>query len=233
MSDTPSLDAMSEPRREILVALKTGGPLSIAELAERLTITYEAVRQHMAQLELDGWIGRQVARTSAGPGRPRRSFSLTSAGDHLFPKAYDELAVQLIDAATDVLGHEAVRRLLEVVAERKVEEWAGVVRNLPLEARLKLLTGIYQGDDPFCHLEYDDDGTTKLVETNCPYLEVARRRPALCSVTVSVLRRLLGRKVVRTQRFQDGHGRCVFKILDQPADTTQVFDWEPELEPSA
>ncbi len=230
MSDTPSLDAMSEPRREILVALKTGGPRSIAELAERLTITYEAVRQHMAQLELDGWVGRQVVRTSGGPGRPRSSFSLTAAGDHLFPKAYDELSVQLIDAAMDEFGPEAVQRLLEIVAERKVEEWAGVVRNLPLEARLKLLTGIYKDDDPFCHLEYGEDGSTKLVETNCPYLEVARRRPALCSVTVSVLRRLLGRKVVRTQRFQDGHGRCVFKILDQPADGSRLFDWEPELE---
>jgi predicted ArsR family transcriptional regulator len=112
-----------------------------------------------------------------------------------------------------------------------VEEWEAVVGSLPFDARLKLLTGIYQDGDPFCHLEHDEDGTTQLVETNCPYLEVARRRPALCSVTVSVLRRLLGRKVVRTQRLQDGHGRCVFKIFDQPADTNQFFEREPE--PSA
>ncbi|HSN18470.1 MAG TPA: DNA-binding protein, partial [Gammaproteobacteria bacterium] len=58
-----------------------------------------------------------------------------------------------------------------------------------------------------------------LVERNCPYLNVAMRMPRLCSVTVSTLIRLLGVRVVREERFQDGHRRCVFRVLaDEPMD---------------
>lgn len=58
-----------------------------------------------------------------------------------------------------------------------------------------------------------------LIEHNCPFFNVAKRRPVLCSVTVSMLTRLLGYRVVREERFQNGDGRCVFRVLlDQPID---------------
>lgn len=228
MSETRALDAMPEPRRAVLTELKLSGPRSIHDLAERLGISYEAVRQHLGQLELEGWIGRRVERDSPGPGRPRSLYRLTSAGDHLFPKAYDDLAVELIDAAAERLGPEAVRALLEQVARRKVEQWQPLLEGRSEGERLEALQDVYRRDDPFCRVERDEDGRAQLVEMNCPFLEVARRRPALCSVTVSVLRHLLGREVVRTERFQSGDGRCVFRVLERPdEDPEQVFRFEP------
>jgi predicted ArsR family transcriptional regulator len=58
---------------------------------------------------------------------------------------------------------------------------------------------------------------------------MAMARPVLCSSTVSVLTRLLGTKVVREDRFQDGHGRCSFRIYEnQPLDVTNLrFAREP------
>lgn len=215
MHETKAFDAMSEPRQAILMALKRGGASGIAELAEHVGITYEGMRQHMAQLELDGWVARRLRRDGSGPGRPKARFQLTTAGEHLFPKEYDDLAVALIDAAAERLGPEAVKALLEEVARKKVEAWQPKLVGKDLDQRLEALRGIYSDDDPFCRVERDDDGSPKIVEMNCPFLQVAQRRPALCSVTVSVLGRLLGRKVVRTERFQDGDGRCVFKVLPQ------------------
>jgi predicted ArsR family transcriptional regulator len=58
----------------------------------------------------------------------------------------------------------------------------------------------------------EDGGDLLLIEKNCPYLEVALKRPALCSVSVNVLARLLNAQVVREERFQEGHRRCVFRI---------------------
>ena len=212
MTKTPTLDAMSEPRRSIIVAIKASGTLDTAALVERIGISYEGVRQHLRQLQLDGWIARLTARESSGPGRPRSRFQLTAAGEHLFPKEYDELAVALIDATADTLGPEALRILLEEVARRKVDLWQPMLEGLSLDQRLEALRNIYATDDPHCRVEVGAEGAPQLVEMNCPYLEVARRRPALCSVTVSVLRRLLGYEVVRTERFQAGHGRCVFQV---------------------
>ncbi|HEX6201890.1 MAG TPA: winged helix-turn-helix transcriptional regulator [Thermoanaerobaculia bacterium] len=231
MADSAALASIPEPRRSLLVALKLGGAQRIGELAEAIGITYEGTRQHLQQLELQGWAVKRVERDST-PGRPGSRYRLTDAGDHLFPKEYEDLAVALIDAAGDRLGPAAVRTLLEEVARRKVEKWRPALEGKPLPQRLEALRNIYLEDDPFCRVEHGDGGPAKLVELNCPYLDVARRRPALCSVTVSVLRELLGRKVVRTERFQDGCGRCVFTIADDrvPAETP-LFDWEPEPEP--
>jgi predicted ArsR family transcriptional regulator len=189
----------------------------------------------MVLLEGEGRIGKKSADPgpggARGPGRPRAAYQLTTAGDHLFPKDYDELAVALIDAAGERLGPEALRLLLAEVAQRKIEAWEPLLRDLTLEQRLQALRGVYRQDDPFCQLELSEDGHHRLVEMNCPYLEVARRRPALCSVTTSVLRRLLGRRVVRTELFQTGHGRCVFRVMAEAAGEVgadePVFDWEP------
>lgn len=227
MGNTNALDAMAEPRRSILLAIKRGGSSGIADLAALIGITYEGIRQHLGQLELDGWVVRRLIRDGSGPGRPKTKFQLTTAGEHLFPKEYDDLVVALIDAAADRLGPEAVQTLLEEVARKKVEAWEPQLAGKSFEERLEALKGIYQEGDPFCEVGVDEEGNPRLVEMNCPFLEVARKRPALCSVTVSVLRRLLGRKVVRSERFQNGEGRCVFKVLEEevvPADSFFAFE---------
>lgn len=224
-----SLATMSEPRRALLVALKGSGSSRIDDLAGKISVSYEGTRQHLRQLESEGWITRHLERDST-PGRPRSLYRLSTAGDHLFPKAYEELAVTLIDAVGERLGAGAVRTLLEEMALQKVERWRPMVAGKSLPERLEIMRHIYQTYDPFCHVESSEDGSPQLVEMNCPYLEVAKRRPALCSVTVSVLRELLGRKVVRTERFQDGCGRCVFQVQPEEAaaDDAPLFDWEPE-----
>ena len=225
-----TLDTLGEPRRSILIALKRDRAAGVAEIAERNGITYEAARQQLGRLEADGWIARQIDRSAPGPGRPRSVYHLTAAGDHLFPKEYDELAVALIDAAADRLGPEALHSLLEEIASKKVEQLLPQIDGKSLDERLAALRNIYKTDDPFCRVEYGDGDEVRLVEMNCPYLEVAKRRPALCSVTVSVLRRLLQRDVVRTERFQAGDGRCVFTVLDRRLESVSdaLFAWEPE-----
>jgi hypothetical protein len=57
--------------------------------------------------------------------------------------------------------------------------------------------------------------------------------PVLCSLSVSTLEMLLGRKVVREERFQSGNGRCVFRIrMDAPAPKAD-FRFEPPAPPAA
>ena len=49
-----------------------------------LEISSEAVRQHLLQLEKDGWITRFSENN--GIGRPVLYYRLTKAGEHLFRK---------------------------------------------------------------------------------------------------------------------------------------------------
>lgn len=222
---------MSEMRRAILGLVKRRGSAAIGELADELQVSYEAVRQQITQLHREGWLHKRVERGGGRRrvGRPQGRYRLTAAGDHLFPKHYDLLSVELLDAISACMGDTGLRQVLGVLAEARVAEWRPRLQGLDLEARVDLLRGIYLEDDPFATVERTEGGALRLVERNCPFLNVAAERPAVCSLTVTVLSRLLGRQVVREERFQDGDDRCAFRILEMPCADAGPFQFENEV----
>jgi len=229
------VENLSSIRQQILLLIKQAGKTTISELAEQLGVSYEAVRQQLKLLEGDNLVARCVERDpdACKVGRPISTYTLSTAGDHLFPKNYDELAVELIDTLAGTLGPEAMRRVLAALTESRVKDWEPRLRGRSLTERIEALKGIYLEDDPFMEVD-QSEGELRLVEGNCPFLNVAERRPALCSVTVSTLTRLLGRQVVREKRFQHGDGRCVFRVLTgRPIDPDNyLFEFEPEPDTS-
>ena len=214
------------------MALKRQGPSTIALLADELQLTGEAVRQQLLQLQREGWIESRVTRSSerGRTGRPATSYILTDAGDHLFPKQYDALNIAMIDAISEELGPDAVKRVLSKIADSKVATSEAALRGLPLSERIQALKDWYLKDDPHMTIEQAEDGY-KLIERNCPFINTAMNRPALCSISVNALSKLVGVRVARDEKFQTGNGRCVFHIFaDEPIDTsTYQFKLESEM----
>lgn len=201
------------------MALKERGSATIAQLAPPLGLTGEAVRQQLLQLQREGWIEAIVDHDTVRgrTGRPATVYHLTDAGEHLFPKNYDALSIALLDAVTEELGTDAVR-VLARVADDRVKALAPQVEGRTLEERLDLLRSWYLADDPYMTYERDG-GDYRLIERNCPFYNTAMNRPALCSVSVNALTRLLGVQVRREEKFQNGDGRCVFRVYaDEPVD---------------
>jgi predicted ArsR family transcriptional regulator len=190
----------------------------------------EAVRQQLLALQREGWVEALHERPQTSrSGRPAARYRLTAAGDHLFPKQYDMLTVAVLDAVSAEMGPEALARVLGALTEARVAQWEQKLAGKTLRERVQALRAIYQGDDPYMEAE-EAPGGFRLIEHNCPFLNVALQRPAVCSVTVSLLSRLLGVQVVREERFQAGQGRCCFHVLaDQPITSDEpVFHPEPE-----
>lgn len=214
-----NINNFSETKREILKTLKEVGSASIAMLQEKLNMTGEALRQHLLSLIHDGFVERK-SKKSMDPsgGRPAKHYFLTTDGEHLFPKNYDQLTIELIDTVADNLGQEALLSVLEVMTKTRVKKWAPKLQGLSVHKRVEALKDLYLRDDAYMEVEKSENAIS-LIEHNCPFLNVATKRPAVCSVTVSTLTQLLGYKVERTERFQNGDGRCVFRVLlDQPID---------------
>jgi predicted ArsR family transcriptional regulator len=210
--------SLPDSRRLIMEFLKRRGEATAGEVAEHLGISREGARQQLQLLEREGWISRASVQAPESAGRPAVSFQITPAGDHHFPKNYDALSMTLVDAVASQLGPEALTKLLESITEQQVRQWEPRLAGKSLPERIKALKGIYIEEDPHISMRKDARGYV-LVERNCPFLNVALRRPQLCSITLNTLTRLLGVKVVREERFQDGDRRCVFRILeDQPID---------------
>ncbi len=224
-----STGELTSIRRQLLEIIKQGQRASIAELADQVDLSYEAVRQQMAHLRSAGWVAHNREESDErGVGRPTSYYRLTLAGEHLFPKRYHDLSTELIDVIAERHGLEGMRRTMEDLVARRVERWQPALEGLEDRQKLQVLREIYQPDDPYTSVEAGEDGSLRLVERNCPYLNVASRRPALCSLTVETLSRLLGRRVVREERFQNGDGRCVFRVLEKTDEQPRQFKFESE-----
>lgn len=215
----------------LLQALKHCGRLTMRELAHELGITYEAVRQQISDLARAGWVTSSPPAGAGGgagarPGPASRRYRLSAAAEHLFPKHYDELSAELVRHVIERFGGAGVVEILDRMTEERVRRWAPLVKGMDLRAKLKVLCSLYEDKDAYMQLEWKE-GAPALIERNCPFLSVAQSHPAICSVSVNTLERVLGYKVVREQRFQAGHGRCVFRVkLDEPRPPDEAFTLE-------
>jgi predicted ArsR family transcriptional regulator len=218
----------------LLLAVKRAGPLTQRELATLLQVSYEAVRQQMRELLRAGWVIRvppkKEARGASGKRGPVSSrYCLSGAGEHLFPKHYDALSAELLQHVLDGLGGKAVTQILTRMTEARVRRWAPLLASMSAKQKLQALCSLYEEKDAFMELQWQPEGPA-LIEHNCPFLNVAQGYPAICSVSVNTLERLLGCKVVREQRFQAGHGRCVFRVrLNEPRSADEIFALEEPL----
>jgi predicted ArsR family transcriptional regulator len=126
--------------------------------------------------------------------------------------------VAMIDAISEELGPDAVKKVLSRIADTKVATTEAALQGLPLAERIQALKDWYLKDDPHMEIEKTEGGYL-LVERNCPFINTAMNRPAICSISVNALSKLLGVRVVRDEKFQNGNGRCVFHIFaDEPID---------------
>lgn len=217
---------------QLLQVLKRSGPTTIRALAAQLGISYEAVRQQIAELTRAGWVRQSRAPAGAGAaarsGPASRQCRLSAAAEQLFPKHYDELSVELLERVLERFGGAGVVEILARMTDARVARWAPLLAGLSLKEKLKALCSLYEDKDAYMQVEWRA-GSPALIERNCPFFNVAQKHPAICSVSVNALERLLGFRVVREQRFQAGHGRCVFRMrLDQPRPANAAFAFERE-----
>jgi len=215
------LDELSESRRRILLAIKERSAASISEVARALKVSHEAARKQVLDLQRAGWISTVCADDGDDPvsaGRPAAQYCLTPAGENLFPKNYAALTLGLLDEA----GAEGLARIADSTVQRLRQRAKGT----SIAERLAAAREIYFDADEFTSVEQRGE-TCVVIEKNCPFLDVAIAHPAICSTTVSALRRFTGREVVRERRFQDGDGRCEFHVRGSGRARNTRFEPEP------
>lgn len=103
----------SDPRTAdaVLFQLKSLGAAQAETVAQRLKITFQAVRQRFDRLLAENLV--EFADQPRGRGRPRRFWSLTPQAMSLFPDTHAQLTVDLIGTIRSELGEPAFARLLQ------------------------------------------------------------------------------------------------------------------------
>src|SRR6185369_3789124 len=203
-------------RRAITKLLKTEGPIDSAQLAERLGLTAMAVRQHLYVLQREGLV---AAETRPVPiGRPAKFWRLTPEADHLFPEAYAELSVALIDSVKDAFGEEGLERVLTSRCARQRMDYGKRIRPKdPLERKLNELAKVRTEEGYMAEIRRGDDGGFLLVENHCPICAAANACQGFCSTELDLFRSVLGPGVTveRAEHIIKGDHRCVYKIKPQ------------------
>ena len=200
-------------RRAIVKLLKTEGPMDSANLAGRLGLTAMAVRQHLYELQREKLV--TATERPAPLGRPAKYWQLTRDADRLFPDAYAELSVALIEAMQDALGPGGVNRVLESRASRQQADYQKrIPRSASLKDKVERLARIRTEEGYMAEVQADESGGYLLVENHCPICAAATACQGFCAAELDVFRAILGAgvQIERVEHILADSRRCAYRI---------------------
>jgi len=205
----------SSSKAELLVLLKTLGPMTARTIAQSLGMTAAAAHQHLAGLRADALV--DFTKERSGKGRPAYLWHLTSKGNARFPDSYAELAVGLLLAFRDLFGEEGLQQLVADRAERQLERYRARMPD-PSEAsladRVAALARIRREENYMAELADISGGGLELVENHCAIERAACVCPFLCDSELRLFQATLGEdvSVERVEHFLAGDSRCAYRI---------------------
>lgn len=205
----------SDAKQRLLLELKRRGPSTAGQLAEALSTTASAVRQHLCVLERTGEV-ESSTREPEGRGRPSLVFTLAAGASANFPDAHADLATDLLDAARKAFGPKGVRRLVEVRARDQLNIYQAELPgpDAPLGRRVRALAERRTREGYMAEVVRDGKRGYVLIEHHCPICEAAAACRGLCAAELDVFRSYLGPDVAieRTDHIIAGDHRCAYRI---------------------
>jgi len=197
-------------RGELLRALKKSQPLTAKELADRFGVTPNALRRHLKELELEGVVRYQ--REIRGVGGPVFAFSLTEAGEALFPRAYEAALAEVLDLVREQQGDEGLVQLFQ----RRWDDIARAARpeleRLPVEQRAARLADLLTSLGYMAETRPGTGSLPVLTEHNCAIRLIAERFPEVCAAEERFISDLLGAPVTRQMHIAKGANCCEYCI---------------------
>ena len=204
---------LASTRGSILDELRRG-PATVNELSERLQLSANAVRSHLAALERDRLVTWDQ-RERQGVGKPAHSYKLTADANTLTPKAYDAMLDVVLAAARERVGAKGYAQILKGAADRLAggEGPKAAAFAARLADTKKLLASVG------AEVEVERRGNKlRLRGTDCPLASMVATHPELCGVLAGVIARRLGVAVTDCCDRTATLPRCCFEaIVDRAA----------------
>jgi predicted ArsR family transcriptional regulator len=201
---------MQATRQDILDHLRRHGEATVRSLASVLKLTTTGIRQHLSVLERDGLV--KVRETRGRVGRPALVYSLTPAGDALFPHLYDDLSNLLLDEIRVLTGTKGVQTVLMHLASRTAEPYLGRMQGKDLPKRVSEAVEVMNERDCLADATAGDDGEFLLNQYTCPFPNVARLHRGVCAMEVEFVKKLTGGDVRLTNSLLRGDPCCTYRI---------------------
>lgn len=211
------------PRQQALLRalLDHKAGLTIDELAGRLGITRNAVRQHLTGLERDRLV--EVLGSRPSGGRPEQLYGLSDQGRELFPRHYAWFAQLLIEAMCQEDGPERLGERLEALGRqvgRQLRERepaqppdalriAGLVRHM---ADLGYCAHAVPASEATLAPGEAADLAPDVTAHNCIFHHLAERYPQVCRFDLGFMAAYAGTTVEHEECMVRGGGCCRFRF---------------------
>lgn len=197
-------------RQSILQLLRRHSKMTALELSDALNIGAVGIRQHLALLERDGLV--QIAGLRRNVGRPSHLYTLTVEAEAIFPKRYENLALDVINYMVEISGPHAVEELLSRRREDLFRMIAPCLQGKERTEQIAELTQRLIEQGYMCEYEQQPDGSFMLTEYNCPVDCVARQHPQICDQELRLYEDLLGTPIIRETTIALGSHCCSYRI---------------------
>ena len=179
------LGSLTGTRARIVDILRRS-PATASEIAERLQLTYNAVRPHLTALERDGLI--RTGGERRGETRPAMVYELAPGADAALSRAYVPFASHLVRVLGERLPERDLDDIMREVGRRLAAEWPrprGGVRER-VEAASALLHELGAPNEVEAH-----NGLLRIRGFNCLLAEAIHGRAEICHAMESLLQELL------------------------------------------
>jgi DeoR family suf operon transcriptional repressor len=204
-------------QRQLLdVLLKNKNGLCIDELAKLLSISRNAVQQHIAVLELEGYI--QAGALEKTAGRPVRRYILTEAGINSFPKQYGWFSKLMLTDLKEEIGPKAFRdymfKLGRKLAQSFSYRFAGKTLSEKRMELIKIMEELgYKTLSSSSMDSAEEDAENSLQAYNCIYHDLAQTHQEICQFDIAFITTLLEKDVELTECMAKGCGLCRFNVI--------------------
>lgn len=208
-------EAPENTQETILLHMKKTGRVSVQDLCDVLGITAMAVRRHLTRLQKEGLVECKLIRQSRG--RPSYRYFLSDKAESLFPKGYQTLAEDLLDAVYEQSGHGGVMALLTARNQKRIERLLPRVEGLSLAERVEEVSKIFSEEGYMTEWEKLDDGNFFIFQRNCALHDVAAKYRQVCGLEPHLMESLLGVKVAREKYMMNDDPVCGYLVRTETA----------------
>ena len=215
-----------ETTRQTILGILRRRKATVSDLTDQLGLAPATVRRHLDILARDGHI--DVAQVRRQTGRPHYLFSISEAGEDLFPKHYVRITNRLIDEivalktneTADCNGPQLAELVFEKMAQRLAQRIAPRIHGSSLAERMRATTEALAEEGIVFDVEETEEGYL-LLGHGCPCPRVANGNGQMCAHDQRLLSTLLGADVTYVEPSSVGlEGYCAYRVTEANKDGT-------------
>jgi len=208
------LEMLGGRQRELLaLLLKNKAGMTADELSERLGITRNAVRQHLAALENDRLLTKGVTRASGG--RPEQLYVLTDKGHECFPRHYSWFAQLLVESLEEEMGTAGFAERVASIGQKVGRQLAAQhAQAKNTGEKVRTLSGIMEELGYSARKTEDASGASIVEADNCVFHDLAVKNPEVCRFDLALMATFTGSEVDHEECMAKGGHLCRFKFND-------------------